>query len=100
MLPVLEDYGLAQRYGEGRIKLSDLLAVSAVCGTGLDCIPMPGSTSRQKLIAILTDVASLSLKLKKPLSARLLPVPGRKKGERTQFNSPYLIDCIIPFPDR
>ncbi len=96
MLPVLEDYGLARRYGEGRIKMRDLLTISAVCGTGLDCIPLPGSVSARQLIAILADVATLSLKLNKPLSARLLPVPGKKAGEKARFKSPYLIDCVIP----
>ncbi len=99
MLPVLEDYGLAQYYSSGQIKLSDLLTISAVCGTGLDCIPLAGTIEKRRLMAILSDIATLSLKLNKPLSARLLPVPGKKKGDQTQFNSPYLIDCVIPDQD-
>ena len=49
----------------------------------------------EKLEAILLDVASLAIKLDKPLSARLFPVPGKKAGEMTNFNSPYLVDCKI-----
>ncbi len=95
MLPVLEDYGLAQRYSEGKFTLDSLLAFSAVCGTGLDCVPLPGDVPVSRLAVIITDVASLADKLKKPLSARLFPVPGKKAGDRTDFGSPYLVDCAI-----
>ncbi|UCC10926.1 MAG: DUF711 family protein [candidate division WOR-3 bacterium] len=95
MLPVLEDCGLAQRYSEGKFTLDSLLAFSAVCGTGLDCVPLPGDVPVSRLAAIITDVASLADKLHKPLSARLFPVPGKKAGERTEFQSPYLVDCTI-----
>jgi uncharacterized protein (UPF0210 family) len=95
MLPVLEDCGLARRYSEGAVSINKILAYSAVCGTGLDCIPLPGDVSEQKLVTILLDVATLALKLRKPLSARLLPVPGKQVGDRTNFRSPYLTDCTI-----
>src|SRR5260370_3872419 len=42
MLPVLEDDRLAQRRSEGRLTLDALLSYSAVCGTGLDPVPLPG----------------------------------------------------------
>ncbi|MDP8227671.1 MAG: DUF711 family protein [Candidatus Celaenobacter polaris] len=95
MLPVLEDVGLAERCGDGLLDVQKLLAYSAVCGTGLDCIPLPGDITEQELINILYDVASLSSKLDKPLSARLFPVPGKSAGEFTDFNSPFLTECKI-----
>jgi len=95
MLPVLEDIGLTERCGEGLIDVQKLLAYSAVCGTGLDCIPLPGDITEQELVNILYDVASLSSKLDKPLSARLFPVPGKRAGEFTDFNSPFLTECKI-----
>jgi uncharacterized protein (UPF0210 family) len=95
MLPVCEDFGLAQRAGEGTYNLSNLLLYSAVCGCGLDAVPLPGDISVEKIEAILLDVATLATKLTKPLSARLLPFPGKKAGEMTTFNSPYLINCRI-----
>ncbi len=95
MLPVLEDAGLAARCGDRLLDVQKLLAYSAVCGTGLDCIPLPGDIIAQELENILFDVASLSLKLDKPLSARLFPVPGKKAGEFTDFNSPFLTECKI-----
>ena len=95
MLPVLEDIGLAARCGDGLLDVQKLLVYSAVCGTGLDCVPLPGDITEQELINILYDVASLSSKLYKPLSARLFPVPGKKAGEFTEFNSPFLTECKI-----
>lgn len=95
MLPVCEDFGLAQRAGEGTYNLSNLLLYSAVCGCGLDAIPLPGNISVEKIEAILLDVATLAITLNKPLSARLLPVPGKKAREMTAFNSPYLVNCSI-----
>lgn len=95
MLPVCEDFGLAQRSNERTYNLTNLLLYSAVCGCGLDTIPLPGVITVEKIEAILLDVATLAVTLNKPLSARLLPVPGKKAGEITSFNSPYLVDCKI-----
>jgi uncharacterized protein len=86
MLPVLEDPVLAERWSEGTFDLNSLLAYSAVCGTGLDTIPLPGDVSQQQLERIIGDMASLAFKWHKPLTARLIPAPGKKPGERTDFN--------------
>jgi uncharacterized protein len=86
MLPVLEDPVLAERWSEGAFDLDSLLAYSAVCGTGLDTIPLPGDVSQQQLERIIGDMASLAFKWHKPLTARLIPAPGKKPGERTDFN--------------
>ena len=95
MLPVCEDFGLAQRSDERKYNLTNLLLYSAVCGCGLDTIPLPGDIAVEKIEAILLDVAALAISLDKPLSARLFPVPGKKAGDMTSFNSPYLVDCKI-----
>ncbi|WP_026099926.1 DUF711 family protein [Fortiea contorta] len=95
MLPVCEDIGLATRANEQTYNITNLLLYSAVCGCGLDTVPIPGDITTDKLAAILTDLATLALKLNKPLSARLFPIPHKKAGEMTNFNSPYLVDCRI-----
>jgi len=89
MLPVLEDYGLAKRNAEGKYNVTDLLLYSAVCGTGLDTIPLAGDVDEKKIFALLLDIASLSVKLNKPLSARLMPIPNKKRGEMTAFEFEY-----------
>ena len=48
---------------------------------------------------MLTDTASLAYRWNKPLSVRLLPVPGKRAGERTTFNGPYLANTVLqPLP--
>jgi uncharacterized protein len=99
MLPILEDSVLSKRWSEGRLSIDALLSYSAVCGTGLDVIPLPGDISNEQLEKILGDVASLSLKWHKPLSARLLPVAGKKAGDQTEFEDPFLVNAKIqPLP--
>jgi uncharacterized protein (UPF0210 family) len=99
MMPVLEDTRLAQLWGEGSLSMDQLLAYSAVCGTGLDTVPLPGDVTLQQIERIIGDVATLSAKLSKPLSARLLPVPGAKAGEQTSFDDPNLVNTVIqPLP--
>ena len=95
MLPVLEDSRLAQRWSQGRLSLDSLLSYSAVCGTGLDTIPLPGDTSEQQLELIIGDMASLAVKWHKPLSARLLPVTGKKAGDTTDFDDPYMVNTAL-----
>lgn len=89
MLPVLEDATLARRAAEGTLALNDLLLYSAVCGVGLDTIPLPGDTSEATLAGILLDTAALSARLRKPLVARLMPLPGLRTGDATSFNFEY-----------
>ena len=86
MLPVLEDPVLSERWSEGTFDLDSLLAYSAVCGTGLDAIPLPGDVSQERLGRIIGDMASLAFKWHKPLTARLIPAPGKKAGDRTDFD--------------
>jgi hypothetical protein len=93
MLPVLEDPILSRRWAEGSFDLDSLLAYSAVCGTGLDVIPLPGDVSQRQLERIIGDMASLAFKWNKPLTARLIPAPGKKAGDRTDF------DFGQPFPN-
>lgn len=95
MVPVLEDAVLAKRWDEGAYTMDALLAYSAVCAGGLDTIPLAGDTGEERLARILSDVATLAFKWQKPLAARLLPAPGRKSGERTQFDDARMANAVI-----
>jgi uncharacterized protein (UPF0210 family) len=95
MLPILEDSRLSQRWSEGMVSLDALLSYSAVCGTGLDTIPLPGDITEERLDLIIGDMASLAFKWHKPLSARLLPVAGKGPGDTTEFDDPYLVNATI-----
>jgi len=58
-------------------------------------VPLPGDTPPQELAALIGDVAALSVKWQKPLSARLFLIPGKKAGERIEFHDPFLVDSIV-----
>jgi uncharacterized protein len=95
MLPVLEDPVLATRAAEGRYTVRELLLYSSVCGTGLDVVPLAGETTAVELAALIRDVAALSTKLHKPLSARLFLIPGKKAGDRAEFSNPFLTSSVV-----
>lgn len=89
MLPVLEDATLAARSQERLFTVNDLLLYSAVCGMGLDTVPLPGDISEDELAGILLDLATLAVRLDKPLTARLMPIPGARAGDKTEFDFAY-----------
>lgn len=95
MIPVMEDAVLGRRWAEGTYTADALLAYSSVCAAGLDTVPLPGDVTEARIAQILSDVATLAFKWKKPLAARLLPVPGRKAGEMTEFNDPRMANTTI-----
>jgi hypothetical protein len=98
MLPVLEDSTLALRAAEGHLSITDLLTYSAVCGTGLDTVPLPGDVDNLALSAILADVAALALRLDKPLTARLMPLPGKQAGDEVSFDFEYFAPGRVMAP--
>jgi uncharacterized protein len=95
MMPVLEDATLARRAAQGILSVKDLLLYSAVCGTGLDTIPLSGDTTPEQLTAILLDLATLAQRLNKPLTARLMPIPGKKAGDATDFDFAFFANSRV-----
>jgi uncharacterized protein (UPF0210 family) len=95
MLPVLEDPVLAKRASEQRYGIQELLLYSTICGTGLDVVPLPGEITPDDLARIIGDMATLAARLRKPLSSRLFPVPGKKAGDTVSFNDPVLTGCRV-----
>ena len=95
MLPVLEDAVLASRAAEGFLSIKDLLLYSAVCGTGLDTVPLPGDIGPDQISSILLDLAALSLRLNKPLTARLMPIPGKTAGDPTEFDFEFFANSKV-----
>jgi hypothetical protein len=89
-LPILRDELIARRAEEGRFSVNDLLLYSAISNAGLDMIPIPGNTSAEEIAAIYLDMAALALYSGKPLSARLLPIPGKAVGQKVTLEQPEL----------
>ena len=98
MIPVLEDSVLTRRWTEGTYNLDSILAYSAVCAGGVDTVPLPGDTSEAAIAAIVGDMATLAFKWNKPLAARLLPAPGKKVGEMTEFSGALANAVLQPLP--
>ncbi len=95
MQPVLEDAVLARRAAEGTLTVKDLLLYSAVCGAGLDTVPLPGDATAGQIAALLLDLAALALRLDKPLTARLMPIPGKGAGEPTAFDFGFFANSRV-----
>jgi uncharacterized protein len=95
MLPIMEDKLLAQRWAESTYNIDSLLAYSAVCGTGLDTVPLPGDISVEQIERIYEDVASLATKWNKPLAARLQPLKGKKPGDQTDLENQFLFNTTV-----
>ncbi|GBG25409.1 Hypothetical Protein FCC1311_016272 [Hondaea fermentalgiana] len=95
MLPQMEDKGIAAAAAAGAFTVQDLLLFSSVCGVGIDTVPIPGETSREKLALLFMDMWALSTKWSKPLSCRVLPVAGKKAGEETNTSNPFLCNSVV-----
>ena len=89
MLLPLEDAVLAEGAQQQHYDISTLLACAAVGATGLDVIPLGGDISAQKIEGLMRDTAQLAIALDRPLTVRLLPVPGLKTGQLTEFDFDY-----------
>jgi hypothetical protein len=96
MLAVLEDDTLLRRWTEGTYGIDSILAYSAVCATGVDTVPLAGDTSEDAIERIIGDVATLAFKWNKPMATRLLPAPGKKVGDMTEFSGIYENTTIQP----
>ena len=95
MLSVLEDEVLAARAAGGQLAVNDLLLYSAMCGTGLDAVPLPGDASIDGLTGLLLDLGVIAMRLHKPLTARLMPIPGKSAGDEVHFDFPYFADSRV-----
>ena len=51
--------------------------------------------SEGALTAVLLDVAMLASRLNKPLTARLMPLPGLAAGDPVSFDFPYFADSRV-----
>ncbi|UCF61880.1 MAG: DUF711 family protein [Anaerolineaceae bacterium] len=94
-LPVLEDSVLAARAAEGKLTVTHLLLYATLCGTGLDTIPLPGDVTPGAMASLLVDLGALALRHNKPLTARLMPIPGKNVGDEIHYDFPYLTDSRV-----
>lgn len=77
------------------ICLEMFMLYAAVCGCGIDMVPIPGNTLQDELVRLYTDVATLSNRYNKPLGVRVLPIPTKRINEITEFNHDFLVNSRI-----
>jgi hypothetical protein len=78
------------------VSLRDLLVFSCVCGVGLDTVPIPGSVTAEGLAAVYSEVGTLSYRLSKPLTCRVLPMKGLSAGQFTTVpENPFLVNTRV-----
>ena len=100
MLAVTEDLGLAEGTQKQYFDIRALLTYSAVCGIGLDTVPVAGNAKAESIAAIMRDTGTMAFRLNKPLTVRLFPIPNKVAGEISEFESDDLCNCrLLPIPD-
>ena len=95
MFSLLEDDYVAKRNDEKLLTIDTLIMLSALCGCGLDMVPLPGDVTEEEIVSISMDVSAQALKLKKPLGIRVLPIQGKGQNEFTDFNYDFLVDSRV-----
>lgn len=95
MFSVLEDERLAAANSRRGVTLEGLTALAAVCGCGIDMVPVSGLSFQEEVAAVMLDIAGLSSTLSKPLGVRLLPIPNKSVNEFTEFNLDFLCDSRV-----
>ena len=84
-IPVSEDEGMIAAAEAGTLCLDKLEAMTCVCSVGLDMIAIPGDTPASTISAIIADEAAIGMINSKTTAVRLLPVPGKKVGDRIEL---------------
>lgn len=95
-IPVSEDLNIAEAGRKGNLTLEKLEAMTSVCSVGLDMVAIPGDTSAETLAAIIADEMAIGVINNKATATRLIPVPGKKAGDRASFGGLLGEAAIIP----
>ena len=98
-IPVAEDSALAKAVEDGHLRLEKLEAMTSVCSVGLDMVALPGDTSAETLAALTMDELAIGVINRKTTSVRLIPVPGKKAGDRAVFGGLFGESPIMAIPN-
>ncbi len=84
-IPVSEDAGMIAAVEKGSLTIEKLEAMTCVCSVGLDMIAVPGDTTATTISAVIADEAAVGMINNKTTAVRLIPVPGKKVGDKVEF---------------
>ncbi|MBT3286298.1 MAG: PFL family protein [Victivallales bacterium] len=95
-IPVCEDAVLSAAAESGELTLEKLEAMTCVCSVGLDMVAIPGDTPAETISAMIADEMAIGMINKKTTAVRLIPVPGKKAGEKVVFGGLFGESAIMP----
>jgi len=84
-IPVSEDQGMIDAVDAGALTIEKLEAMTCVCSVGLDMIAVPGDTPASAVSGIIADEAAIGMVNAKTTAVRIIPVAGKKVGDRVEF---------------
>ncbi|MDR1045691.1 MAG: PFL family protein [Candidatus Adiutrix sp.] len=84
-IPVSEDLGIGQAAENGYLNIEKLEALTSVCSVGLDMVSVPGDTSAATISALIADEMAIGMINHKTTAVRIIPVPGKKAGEKVHY---------------
>ncbi|NSW75656.1 MAG: PFL family protein [Candidatus Atribacteria bacterium] len=84
-IPVSEDASMDESVRVGALSLEKLEAMTSVSSVGLDMIAIPGDTPQEVISCIIGDEVAIGVINHKTVGVRLIPVPGKKAGEKASF---------------
>ena len=84
-IPVSEDQGMIDSVEVGALTIEKLEAMTCVCSVGLDMIAIPGDTKATTISGMIADEMAIGMINQKTTAVRIIPVIGKKVGERVEF---------------
>jgi len=84
-IPVSEDLNIAEAAHKGYLTIEKLEAMTCVCSVGLDMVAIPGDITVECLAGIIADEMAIGMINAKTTATRLIPVPGKKAGDKVYF---------------
>ncbi|HBF86744.1 MAG TPA: hypothetical protein DDW54_03600 [Clostridiales bacterium] len=105
-IPVSEDIGMINAAEKGSVTLDKLEAMTAVCSVGIDMVAIPGDTPAATISGMIADEAAIGMINNKTTAVRVIPVIGKKVGDKVTFGgllgeapimavSPYSCETLI-----
>lgn len=98
-IPVSEDLVMSESVKRGTLCMDKLEAMTSVCSVGLDMIAIPGDTTPETISAIIADEMAIGVINNKTTAVRIIPVPGKKAGEKAVFGGLFGESFIMPIPN-
>lgn len=84
-IPVSEDLNIAEAAHKGYLTIEKLEAMTSVCSVGLDMVAIPGDITEECLAGMIADEMAIGMINAKTTATRLIPVPGKKAGDKVYF---------------